>query len=76
MWCRSPKECLSILSDNCKPLHFKEHDRVFDIEKFKSTTFQRPYQYLKRLDANKELHDVKPDTVDGEPAHCLKTLLR
>lgn len=74
--CRSPQESLEIISDIREPLDYTCHDRLFDTEEFRSSTFQRPYQYLKRLDTNCRLDNVKPNIPEGDKKHCLVTLLR
>ncbi|XP_071135692.1 E3 ubiquitin-protein ligase rnf213-alpha-like isoform X2 [Mytilus edulis] len=74
--CCSPLESITILKGREKPKGFTERDRIFDRFEFESTTFQRPYQYLKRLDSDSSLHDVKPCLTEGDQIHCLETLLR
>ncbi|XP_071122875.1 E3 ubiquitin-protein ligase RNF213-like [Mytilus edulis] len=74
--CRSPQENLDILSGGRKPQDFTPHDRLFDKVEFRSTTFQRPYQYLKRLDTNCRLETVNSKFPEGDEKHCLDTLLR
>ena len=74
--CRSPQESLEILSDVRKPPDYTDHDRLFDPIEFKSTTFQRPFQYLKRLDTNCKLNDVNTNVPEGDKKQCLNTLLR
>ena len=74
--CRSPQESLDILGDVRKPPDYTDHDRLFDSIEFKSTTFQRPFQYLKRLDTNCRLDDVNANVPEGDKKQCLNTLLR
>ena len=74
--CRSPQESLDILRDVRKPPDYTDHDRLFDSIEFKSTTFQRPFQYLKRLDTNCRLDDVNANVPEGDKKQCLNTLLR
>ena len=74
--CRSPQESLAILSDVEKPPDYTDHDRLFDPIEFKSTKFQRPFQYLKRLDTNSKLSDVNPDNPEGDRKQCLDILLK
>ncbi|VDH93225.1 ubiquitin carboxyl-terminal hydrolase 34 [Mytilus galloprovincialis] len=74
--CRSPQESLEILTDVRRPPDYTDHDRLFDGIEFKSPTFQRPYQYLKRLDTNCRLDDVNANIPEEDKKQCLNTLLR
>ena len=74
--CRSPVESLEILSNVRRPLDYTDHDRLFDPIEFKSSTFQRPFQYLKRLDTNCRLDGVNPNKPDKDNKLCLQILLR
>ncbi|XP_063403574.1 E3 ubiquitin-protein ligase rnf213-alpha-like [Mytilus trossulus] len=76
--CRSPHESFEILSNIRRPTHYTDldHDRLFDGIELKSPTFQRPYQYLKRLDTNCRLHDVNAQIPEGDKTQCLNTLLK
>ncbi|XP_071137099.1 E3 ubiquitin-protein ligase rnf213-alpha-like [Mytilus edulis] len=74
--CRSPQESFEILSNIRRPADYTDHDRLFDGIEFKSPTFQRPYQYLKRLDTNCRLDDVNAQIPDGDKKQCLNTLLK
>ncbi|CAC5425101.1 RNF213 [Mytilus coruscus] len=74
--CRSPQESLEILNDVRRPPDYTDHDRLFDGIEFKSPTFQRPYQYLKRLDTNCRLDDVNANIPEEDKKQCLNTLLR
>ncbi|CAC5418278.1 RNF213 [Mytilus coruscus] len=74
--CRSPQESLEILTDARRPPDYTDHDRLFDGIEFKSPTFQRPYQYLKRLDTNCRLDDVNANIPEEDKKQCLNTLLR
>ncbi|XP_052062754.1 E3 ubiquitin-protein ligase rnf213-alpha-like isoform X2 [Mytilus californianus] len=71
--CRSPQESLDILR---QPDDNTIHDRLFDNIEFRSKTFQRPYQYLKRLDTNCKLDSVNPSQAEGDKKDCLVVLLR
>ncbi|XP_063441660.1 E3 ubiquitin-protein ligase rnf213-alpha-like [Mytilus trossulus] len=71
--CRSPQESLDILR---QPDDNTIHDRLFDNTEFRSKTFQRPYQYLKRLDTNSKLDSVNPSQAEGDKKDCLVVLLR
>ncbi|OPL22201.1 hypothetical protein AM593_08169, partial [Mytilus galloprovincialis] len=71
--CRSPQESLDILR---QPDDNTIHDRLFDNIEFRSKTFQRPYQYLKRLDTNNKLDSVNPSQAEGDKKDCLVVLLR
>ena len=74
--CRSPVESLEILSNVRRPPDYTDHDRLFDPIEFKSSTFQRPFHYLKRLDPNYRLADVTPNNPDKDKSLCLQILLR
>ena len=74
--CRSPQESLDILSDKRRPPDYTDQDRLFDAQEFKSPTFQRPFQYLKRLDTNCKLNDVNAHIPEGDKKQCLTTLLK
>ncbi|XP_052809415.1 E3 ubiquitin-protein ligase RNF213-like, partial [Mya arenaria] len=49
---------------------------VFDEQLFNSAVFQRPFQYLKYLDEEIRLSEIKPAVPKGTPRECLTTLLR
>ncbi len=51
-----------------------DFDQLMDETNFRSTTFQRPYQYL----LGRNLHTVKDrvETPTGTPVDCLDYLLR
>ncbi|KAL3881517.1 hypothetical protein ACJMK2_027949 [Sinanodonta woodiana] len=74
--CRSPQESLDILTNKPKPRDFKQEDPQFDPKEFTGQTFQRPYQYLSRLDQGRGINDVDPNVPSGTPADCLKVLLK
>jgi len=74
--CRSPCESIDILNGRNLPTAYTVHDILFDSIEFKSDIFQRPYQYLLRLDASRKLDDVKPTVPEGNRSQCLETLLR
>ncbi|KAL3881512.1 hypothetical protein ACJMK2_027944 [Sinanodonta woodiana] len=74
--CRSPQESLDIISSRQMPRDFKQEDPQFDIKEFTSPIFQRPYQYLSRLDQGRGINDVNPNVPWGTPADCLNVLLR
>ncbi|CAG2226872.1 RNF213 [Mytilus edulis] len=73
--CRSPKESLEILDQNL-PKDYSESDLVFDESEFSSAVFQRPFQYLRKLDEDEELTDVNPEEPEGDKQKCLVVLLR
>ncbi|XP_053396009.1 E3 ubiquitin-protein ligase rnf213-alpha-like [Mercenaria mercenaria] len=73
--CRSPQESLQIYL-NVRPHDFKESDQLFDEKQFRSSVFQRTFQYLLRLDQRRQLGDVQPHNPEGSPQTCLQTLLR
>ncbi|CAG2252471.1 RNF213 [Mytilus edulis] len=66
------EESLDILR---QPDDYTIHDRLFDNIEFRSKTFQRPYQYLKRLDTNNKLDSVDPSQPEGDKKDCLVVLL-
>ena len=74
--CRSPQESLDIWCDIRKPQDYTDHDRLFDLKEFKSTTFQRPIQYLKRLDNDSSLMGVNPKKPEIDKEQCLSVLLK
>lgn len=74
--CRAPQESLNILNKIAVPKGNSERDRLFDEIQFQSTLFQRPYQYLKRLDSKSKLSNINPKKPEGNASHCLSTLLR
>ncbi|KAK3585576.1 hypothetical protein CHS0354_036763 [Potamilus streckersoni] len=74
--CRSPQESLDIITSRQKLRDFKCEDPQFDMKEFTSPIFQRPYQYLNRLDQGCAVNDVNPNVPWGTPADCLKVLLR
>ncbi|CAG2224295.1 RNF213 [Mytilus edulis] len=73
--CRSPRESLEILNQNL-PKDYSESDLIFDETEFCSAVFQRPFQYLRRFDEDKELIDVNPEEPEGNKKKCLAILLR
>ncbi|XP_052062678.1 E3 ubiquitin-protein ligase rnf213-alpha-like isoform X2 [Mytilus californianus] len=73
--CRSPQDSLDILNNTRIPKDHTTHDRLFDRIEFQSATFQRPYQYLKRLDNNQKLDGVDPNKVEGDERNCLTVLI-
>ncbi|KAK3585578.1 hypothetical protein CHS0354_036765 [Potamilus streckersoni] len=74
--CRSPQESLDILTNKPKPRDFKQEDPQFDLKEFTGAIFQRPYQYLSRLDQGRGIDDVNPAVPWGTPADCLRVLLK
>ncbi|XP_071137105.1 E3 ubiquitin-protein ligase rnf213-alpha-like [Mytilus edulis] len=73
--CRSPKESLDIFEENF-PDGFSETDLIFDETEYASEIFQRPYQYLSRLDGKKDLTGIDPEEPEGDRENCLQILLR
>ena len=55
---------------------YREEDQLFDIDMFRGPVFQRPFQYLLRLDTGRQLQDVNPNQVEGKEQECLRVLLR
>ncbi|WAR08530.1 R213B-like protein, partial [Mya arenaria] len=72
--CRTPTECLSVY-ELCSGEEVNE-SVVFDEQLFNSAVFQRPFQYLKYLDEEIRLSEIKPAVPKGTPRECLTTLLR
>ena len=58
------------------PHDWSPFDQTMDEDEFKSQTFQRVYQYLSRLAANRDFDDVDPLNPEGTSLHCLNILLR
>jgi hypothetical protein len=52
------------------------HDQLMDEKEFKSSMFQRPFQYLLQFNANKELANIQSKVVEGTPGECIEVLLR
>ncbi|XP_053388233.1 E3 ubiquitin-protein ligase rnf213-alpha-like, partial [Mercenaria mercenaria] len=76
MICRSPKECLNIYQGKgTGPCDHKESDQLFDEKLFRSPVFQRPFQYLLRLEQERNFQDVRPHNTEGTPMICLELLL-
>ncbi|XP_021342051.1 E3 ubiquitin-protein ligase rnf213-alpha-like, partial [Mizuhopecten yessoensis] len=73
--CRSPEESYIILQGR-KPVDYADSDLLFDKQEFESPVFQRPYQYLRRLDERRGLADVSPYEPEGDQINCLQTFLR
>ena len=55
---------------------YQVEDQLFDRDMFQDKVFQRPFQYLLRLDTGRQLQDVNPGNVEGTEQDCLKILLR
>ncbi|XP_061169263.1 E3 ubiquitin-protein ligase RNF213-like isoform X1 [Saccostrea echinata] len=72
--CRSPQESLKKYQGNAPDIG--QHDLLFDRKEFESNVFQRPFQYLYRLDMNRGLGDVNLRRTEGNPQTCLQTLLK
>ncbi|XP_056014152.1 E3 ubiquitin-protein ligase rnf213-alpha-like isoform X2 [Ostrea edulis] len=72
--CRSPQESLKKYQGNAPDIG--QNDLLFDNKEFRSNVFQRPFQYLYRLDMNRGLGDVDMRRTEGNPQTCLHTLLR
>lgn len=52
------------------------YDQTMDEIEFKSSMFQRPFQYLERFNNRLELRGIKSDNVHGTPAECIEVLLQ
>ena len=55
---------------------FGQRDLLFDDQEFRSSVFQRPFQYLYRLDMNRGMADIDIRRIEGTPMTCLQTLLK
>lgn len=55
---------------------YKKTDQFFDLDQFESQVFQRPFQYLSRLDQKRHLDDIRPHIPEGTQMDCLQILLR
>jgi len=53
-----------------------DNDQLMDDIMFRSETFQRPYQYLKRFAASLEMNDVNPRRAEDNHVSCLDILIR
>ncbi|XP_060084373.1 E3 ubiquitin-protein ligase rnf213-alpha-like [Ylistrum balloti] len=73
--CRSPEESMYILQGK-KPHDYADSDLLFDKQEFESSVFQRPYQYLRRLDERRGLADINAYQPEGNQINCLQTFLR
>ncbi|XP_006886389.1 PREDICTED: E3 ubiquitin-protein ligase RNF213 [Elephantulus edwardii] len=71
--CRSPKEVMDI---GLHPAH-SPGDPGMDPTEFRSETFQRPYQYLKRFyqNQNLDMFQYQEGVVEDTPEECLQHLL-
>nr|XP_022293483.1 E3 ubiquitin-protein ligase rnf213-alpha-like isoform X1 [Crassostrea virginica] len=72
--CRSPQESVQKYQGNAPDIG--ESDLLFDDQEFRSSMFQRSFQYLYRLDMNRGMADVNIGRIEGNPLTCLQTLLR
>ena len=61
--------------DNPKQINHKRYDQLMDKFEFESSTFQRPYQYLRRSMTNGNLNDVDAAHVEGNELDMLNCLL-
>ena len=52
------------------------HDQLMDEKEFKSSMFQRPFQYLQRFNTGQELRNIQCKRVMGTPEQCIEVLLR
>ena len=53
-----------------------DNDQLMDDIMFRSETFQRPYQYLKRFAAHAQMNDVDPRRTEDNHTACLDILIR
>ncbi|KAM5272726.1 E3 ubiquitin-protein ligase RNF213 [Ctenodactylus gundi] len=71
--CRPPKEVIDMELTPGRGLH----EPRMDPKKFRSETFQRPYQYLRRFHQKENLDSFQyqAGSVEGSPEECLQHLL-
>ncbi|CAC5415233.1 RNF213 [Mytilus coruscus] len=73
--CRGPQESKEVLSNMTKPNGLNT-DILFDELEFQSSTFQRPYHYLKRYSEDLQIDFFNPAVPSTDAADCLQELLK
>ncbi|XP_072882379.1 E3 ubiquitin-protein ligase rnf213-alpha-like [Hemitrygon akajei] len=74
VYCRPPKEVLE--QEVRKSETWNGIDPLMDEEEFCSEAFQRPYQYLRKLQKNENLDTfIYQGTIDGSHVECLQMFL-
>ncbi|KAK7488216.1 hypothetical protein BaRGS_00020523, partial [Batillaria attramentaria] len=75
--CWSPQDSLAIMHDPASVPDYRNHDRLFDQQKFQSEVYQRPYQYLAAYDKGREPQPYnKKGAAVGTQNDCLTILLK
>uniref|UniRef100_A0A672YT28 RING-type E3 ubiquitin transferase n=1 Tax=Sphaeramia orbicularis TaxID=375764 RepID=A0A672YT28_9TELE len=75
IFCRPPKEVLEL---EMSPSLVNNEDPLMDDQEFRSTVFQRPYQYLTRFQKHANLDTFKYDSekrAEGSHVECLQMFL-
>ncbi|XP_043570887.1 E3 ubiquitin-protein ligase rnf213-alpha-like isoform X2 [Chiloscyllium plagiosum] len=77
VYCRPPKEVLEQEVRKSENLSWNGIDPLVDDEEFRSETFQRPYQYLRRFknQENLDIFSYQTGTVEGSHVECLQLFL-
>ncbi|XP_071112725.1 E3 ubiquitin-protein ligase rnf213-alpha-like isoform X2 [Haliotis cracherodii] len=76
VFCWSPQSSQQILATGNKPEDYSNNDRLFDDIEFQSQIYQRPFQYLKRLNTKANLAEINPAVPEGSHQECLNVLLQ
>ncbi|XP_076843194.1 E3 ubiquitin-protein ligase rnf213-alpha isoform X2 [Brachyhypopomus gauderio] len=74
--CRAPKEVLELemfVQDN--QTQVKDDGPLMDNKEFRSESYQRPYQYLKRFYSGVSLDGFRYKGIEGSQVECLQMLL-
>ncbi|KAK7494871.1 hypothetical protein BaRGS_00013998, partial [Batillaria attramentaria] len=74
--CWSPQDSVNIMKDPSRTQGYQTYDQLFDDQEFRSETFQRPYQYLQRLDTNQQPQAFDHTANPGQKSDCLAVLLK
>ncbi|XP_048239631.1 E3 ubiquitin-protein ligase rnf213-alpha-like [Haliotis rufescens] len=76
VFCWSPQDSQQILTTDNKPEDYSNNDRLFDDIEFQSQVYQRPFQYLKRMNIKANLAEINPAVPEGSHQECLNVLLQ
>ncbi|XP_071112375.1 E3 ubiquitin-protein ligase rnf213-alpha-like [Haliotis cracherodii] len=76
VYCWSPQDSLQMLNTGIKPEEYGDNDRLFDDSEFQGEIYQRPFQYLKRLNNKVNLTNINPRAHEGTHQECLTVLLQ
>ncbi|XP_052216221.1 E3 ubiquitin-protein ligase rnf213-alpha-like isoform X4 [Dreissena polymorpha] len=75
--CKSPKESMDVYEhDRNSEQKGNPPDQVFDDTVFRSSDFQRTFQYLLKLEKENSMLEVDATKIVGSPADCLAVLMR